>query len=122
MGIISKATLSVGAEVSNAVTVSLALLQSDGDALGDKGVVGVYTSSDAAGLIPNTTNLALTAGTHGKKVDVGTTGLVAFVTDAAGLLDVVVTNAANGALTTHLNVVLHTGKIVTSGLLTFVVD
>lgn len=114
------ATFSIAAEAANAITVSVQLTDPDGDDVAVASVVRIYTSSDSAGqALRNPPTTAHAAGTDGTLLSTdGTLNVQNYTTEADGDLDIVITDAS-GAQTYYLNVVLPTGKIVTSSVITF---
>lgn len=129
MSIANKVTIAVGAEAANAITVNLELQTINGRELREKAVVDMYLSSDAAGNVPvdaMNNGIVPTAGTNGALVDAPVDAANHFswkmVSEADGLLDVVLTNAGDADITRYLNVVQANGKVRTSAAITFVDD
>lgn len=127
------ATFTIGAEAANArnVLVELKTANTRGATLHDvsaKEVVDLYLSSDAAGdMIVNAagTGIVPTAGVDGSLIDTAIASTKAswkMRSEADGDLNVVLTNAGDENETVYLNVVLASGKVVTSGAIAFVDD
>lgn len=124
------ATFTIGAESANAKNVgvqlgSRPLIGNTAKNLSAAHVVDAYLSSDAAGATvvnPVSADFVPTAGATGAVVDKAITGTKASFklrTNNTGHVDVVLTNASNSNGTVYLNVVLDSGKVVTSPAITF---
>lgn len=112
--------LTVSAESTNTVTVAVAVTDAvTGASPGVAVALPFYISSDAAGQVLEAgTDLSLTAGTDGLVILSGGDSKVYghLVTETTGEMDFVVTDT--GTDTYYLNVILPSGKIVTSGAIT----
>jgi len=122
-GGIGDAVIVVGAEVPHAVhsiTCNIQLNDAYGNALAVVGVVHAYLSSDALGKDIATATLTtdLAAGTDGSRAILLANTAYLLVSEADGDIDVVLIKT-DGAGTWYLNLVLPSGKIVTSGAITF---
>lgn len=129
----NRATITLTAEVANARTAHIALEHADTDAgklhpETSRQVVDLYLSSDAAGdtpVNPVSGDVVPTAGTNGSMIDKPITGTKAswkMIAEAAGMIDVVLTNATDLATTVYLHVILASGKVLTSAAITFLDD
>lgn len=122
-GVCAGATIATpGAEAAEAVTTSVQLEDFAGADMAARAVVGVYVSTDAAGDSPGDGNctIAITAGTDGAVISHDAAlPMAMMVSEADGDLDIVLTDSAAASQTMYLNVVLPTGAIVTSSVITF---
>ncbi len=114
------ATFSIGAEGSNAITVSIQLTNARGKDLSIRNAVHAYLSSDANGdsLEPVSATLSVAGGTDGVLIELSTDNCFLLVSEADGDIDVVITETV-GVNTFYLNLVMPDGRIVTSGAITF---
>lgn len=119
------------AEAANARTVSVQLNDRAGTAMAARSVVGMYLSSDANGDTPIdaiANDVLPTAGTDGAFLGFATDSALAdgllfhMVSEADGDIDVVLTNAADAAITVYLHVVLPGGKLSSSAAIAFADD
>jgi hypothetical protein len=130
------ARFSLGAEtVSDTVTVSVQLLDRQGNDLDFVACLPCYLSSDADGLNPVAIPTSITAGTDGavwsavNRIYIGAvSGGTAVeprgcfvVSEADGDIDIVVTGDT-GADTVYVNLVMPTGQIVTSPAVVIAAD
>lgn len=113
------ASFTVGAEVSNAITVNIQLKDGDGVDLAVRGHVGRwYLSDDANGDTIATAITSVAAGTDGV-VKSSTTGQEGWATsEADGDLDMVFT-LSSGAKTVYLVLIMPDGTLVISTAITF---
>lgn len=111
------ASFSIGVEGSNAITVAIQLLRGLSD-IAERAAVVVYQSSDAAGDVPVAAQTSLAVGTDGSLLGtlIAATSLL-LLSEADGDIDVVITDT--GAVTRYLNVILPSGKKVTSSAIVF---
>lgn len=130
MPVTGSATFTLGAEVANAraVTVQLKTAAPYAHNVAAPNVAQFYLSSDAAGLVPvNPVSIDVvpTAGTNGHVIDAPVTGTkdsFLLVSNATGEVDVVLTNAADAAVTVYLNLILPNNRVLTSGAVAFLDD
>lgn len=110
----------VGAEATNAVTVSMQFKDKFGRDLTGKVAVKAWLSdgSDANDVLATSGTLSVAAGTDGAIVEYSTDNGFLLITEDDGDMDLVVTET-NGAQTYFVNVVLPNGNVATSGVLTF---
>lgn len=112
-------TFVVGAEAGNAINIAMTFKDGAGTVQAVPKAGLLYLSTDAAGLTPATTppQTSLLAGTNGKltKWTANLSGF--FVTTAAGLIDVNITDT--GTPTFYVVVVLPNGGLAVSGAVTF---
>jgi len=109
------AVITVGACTTTCAVV-VQLKDFAGNDLAVKGMVGIYLSSDAAGLTKdNIDNIA--AGTDGNVWELLADNYYMACSEADGDIDLTCTEAADTNV--YLNVVLPNGKIVTSTILDF---
>lgn len=114
-----KVDFTVGVEASNIINVAMVFKNGAGQtqAVPKSGLL--YLSTDSTGLTPATTppQTSLAAGTNGKltKWTANLSGF--FVTTAAGLLDVNITDT--GTPTFYVVIVLPNGSLAVSGAVTF---
>lgn len=117
---ISSANFTIGTENSNAITVSIQLLDEALKDLAVRGAVTVFLSDDANGDGITGTAAAggIAGGTDGwfQTVTTGKMGLA--VSEADGDIDIVITHAT-GAKTWYVGVVMPDGGIVMSEAVTF---
>lgn len=113
---ISSADASVGDESSNAITVSFQLYDADGDELSEAGVVGYYTTSDAAGQVPHAAQTSIAAGTDGAVLEATSATAGVAISEADGDLDLVVTDTGTSTVYLHLT---HNGLILVTATLPF---
>lgn len=121
----NRATFTIGAETANArnVAVQLGSATTRGAAARAKAgvqAVRAYISSDAAGAVHEPNSVTLAVGARGKRLESGTGTPGTFVTNADGIVDVVVGDPTDAARTLYLAVVLPSGKVTVSPALTFV--
>lgn len=110
-------SFTVGAESTNVVLVTVQVKNENGDNLGQKTSLRFYLSSDAAGLVPAVLTSAVAAGASGAVLATATTNGAMLLTTATGLCILSLTDT--GAITRYLNVVLPSGEIVTSPVITW---
>lgn len=112
------ATITVGAETANVVNVAIQLTDGNGDNLDNKAGVLAYLSDAATGAGLGTTAAdAVAIGTNGVLATIVTGKLFVLISDATGAIDINVTQVA--ADTLYLIVLLPSGKVVASSVLTF---
>ena len=118
--LVGGATITVGAEGSNAINVAIQLLDQNLRDLAQRGTVGFYLSDDANG-----DSITATAPSSG--IAIGTDGLMReYITDKAGRLtsesdgdiDITLTEASTG--TWYLVLEMPDGSLKVSGAITFV--
>lgn len=114
------ATIAVGAEASNAITVTIQLKDSGNTNLAAIGHVDAYLSDASTGVAISASAPAtsVAAGAAGKIIKELTTKLAwKLQSSAAGVINLVITET--GAATWYLVVVLPSGKQIVSGAITF---
>lgn len=113
------ATMAVGAETSNAITVSVQLQNGSGVDLAVRGSTVSYLSDDANGdsVIATVPSGGVAAGTDGVIIPVVVGKAFILISEADGDIDVVITEA--GVKTCYLILVMPTGKLIASGAITF---
>ena len=120
------ATITLGAEAANAIKVSIQLLDARGKAVTERIAVEAYLSSDSHGdaLVAPSATLTIAASTNGIAIpysaanSAGHTAMK-LVSEAAGTVDVSITETS-GAATYYLVLVSPiTGKLIVSGAITF---
>jgi hypothetical protein len=115
------ATITVGAEASNAINVSIQLLldKSRRDAPARKSVFA-YLSDDANGdsIVATAPDGGWAIGTDGLLIPVVAAKAAHLVSEVDGDIDVTITHAA-GAKTVRLILVMPNGRLVASGAITF---
>lgn len=119
INLIHGATFVIGAEATNAITVAVQLQNQQLNNLGYRGFVHWYLTSDVTGdTLATAASGGVAGGTNGVVKQV-VTGIYGFaVSEAAGTIDIVVTDSS--ARTVYLNVVMPDGSIVVSPAITFV--
>ena len=122
--VVASATLSVAAEATESITVSIQLKDAAGEAMTTASYVMVYLSADSAGVTNATAaDLTISGGTDGLTIPIAdsNTALAALCySEADGDIDVVITDAGGAALTNYMHVVLPSGKLgVSSAAITF---
>ena len=112
------ATFEIGAENTDAITVAVQLTDRDGKPARWASAVEFYLSSAANGLTPASVATSIAAGSRGAVTGVvgATSGMA--ITTAAGVVDVVLTNATT-AVTRYLVIVLPSRQVVVSGAITW---
>lgn len=110
------ASFSIGAEDTNAIVVSIQLKNEHGDDLSSVQGVWVGIFADANGTAFNANDYTIAAGTDGALVEVVADKLLFCTCEADGDLDISLTIA--GAKTCYLGVILPSGKIVMSSVVT----
>lgn len=117
-GVLGSVTWTVGAEATNAITVSGQALDEAGNAMSEACAFQWYWANDSAGLTPTTTahDGGTAAGTDGAIIEqvANLSGIA--VTEADGDIDIIATDA--GAFTTYLVAVNPDGTISVSGAVT----
>lgn len=121
----NRATFTVGAETANARNVAVQLGSAGtrgGRARPSKGIQAVraYIASDAAGAVHEPNSVTLAVGARGKRLESGSGTPGTFITNADGIVDVVVGEPTDAARTLYLAVVMPSGQVVVSPALTFV--
>lgn len=112
------ATFTIGAEVTDAITVSVQLTDRDGKPARWPSAVAFYLSSTANGLTPASVATSIAAGSNGAVTGiVGATSGTA-ITNANGVVDLVLTNATT-AVTRHLVIVMPTRQLVVSAAMSW---
>lgn len=111
------------AEAADARTVAVQLKDHLGADMAARTAVMAYVSTDATGDAPGdgALTIALTAGTDGALIGTDESGTW-FVSEVDGDLDIVLTDAADGAATVYLHIVLPTGARVASAAIAFADD
>lgn len=126
-----KVDFTIAAEAANARAVTIQLRQDRylQRNLGSKRALEAYLSSDAAGLAPvdaAQADVVPTVGAAGELLRAPSAGVdkgFALLTDAAGKVDLVLTNSEDSTDQVYVNVVdPATGKVHTSGLVAFADD
>jgi len=115
---VGRASISVGAEDNDSITVSVQLQDANGNDLDTPGAVQFYLSDDAdgsslAGTAPDT----VAAGTDGLMIENVANKAGLLVSEADGDIDVAI--GENGSDTWYLVIVLPDGSLVISGAITF---
>ena len=120
---VASVSFSVGAESTNAITVSCQFKDAAGADMTSARCLRAYLSADSAGqTAASSSGLTVTSGTDGLtqvSVDSNTINMLWLTSEADGDVDVVITDASGGSLTNYLNVITPDGKIHTSGAITF---
>ncbi len=113
------ASFTIGSESSNTINVSVQLTDALGDNLERANAVMAYLSSDASGQVIEAADTALSValGTNGVFSELAADNTFMLVTEATGVVDIDITDTRVN--TVYLNVILPSGKIVTSGAITF---
>lgn len=113
--VVASATLSVAAEATESITVSIQLKDAAGEAMTTASYVMVYLSADSAGATAaSAADLTISGGTDGLTIPIAdsNTALAALCySEADGDIDVVITDAGGAALTNYMHVVLPSGKL-----------
>ena len=113
--VVASATLSVAAEATESITVSIQLKDAAGEAMTTASYVMVYLSADSAGATAaSAADLTISGGTDGLTIPIAdsNTALAALCySEADGDIDVVITDAGGGTLTNYMHVVLPSGKL-----------
>lgn len=114
------ASFTLGAEGSNARTVSIQLKDYLGNDLANRAAVHAYLSSDANGDVLEAASgtLSVAGGTDGVLIENSTDNGFLLVSEADGDIDVVITETV-GANTFYLVLVLPTGQLVVSQAIDF---
>ncbi|MAH46572.1 hypothetical protein CMI37_12145 [Candidatus Pacearchaeota archaeon] len=117
-GVLGSVTWTVGAESTNAITVSGQALDEAGNAMAEACAFSWYWANDSAGLTPTTTahDGGTAAGTDGAIIEQVTDLSGIAVTEADGDIDIVATDA--GAFTTYLVAINPDGTLSVSGAVT----
>ena len=120
---VASVSFSVGAESTEAITVSCQFKDAAGSDMTSARCLKGYLSADSAGqTAASSSGLTITSGTDGLtqvSVDANTINMIWLTSEADGDVDVVITDASGGTLTNYLNVITPDGKIHTSGAITF---
>ena len=120
---VASVAFTVGAEATNAITVSCQFNDAAGAAMTSARCLRGYLSADSEGqTAASSSGLTITSGTDGLtqvSVDANTINMIWLTSEADGDVDVVITDGSAGTLTNYLNVVTPDGKIHTSGAITF---
>ena len=120
---VASVSFSVGAESTEAITVSCQFKDAAGADMTSARCLRAYLSADSAGqTAASSSGLTVTSGTDGLtqvSVDSNTINMLWLTSEADGDVDVVITDASGGTLTNYLNVITPDGKIHTSGAITF---
>ena len=113
--VVASATLSVAAEATESITVSIQLKDAAGEAMTTASYVMVYLSADSAGATAaSAADLTISGGPDGLTIPIAdsNTALAALCySEADGDIDVVITDAGGAALTNYMHVVLPSGKL-----------
>ena len=114
------ATITVGAESDDVVNVAIQLTDGNGDSLDNQAAVLAYLSDAATGAGLGTTAADTVAiGTDGVLAELVAGKAYVLISDATGAVDIDVTQDA--ADTLYLILLLPSGKVVASSVLTFAV-
>lgn len=114
------ATITVGAEATNAINVAVQFTDRDnGNEIGERVAVPFYLADDAAGDTPATTapNGGIAIGTDGALIELAANLSGLAVSESDGDLDITLTDT--GTPTFYLILVMPDGKLVPSGAITF---
>lgn len=117
--VVADASLTVGVEATNAINVAIQLKDNNGNDLNQRGHISMYLSNDSHG-----DSLITTAPSSGFAI--GTDGLISNPTTKSCNLtsesdgDIDLTFTESGALTFYLILVMPDGRIIPSGVITFV--
>lgn len=110
------ATITVGSESSSAIVVSIACLDSVGQAIGSRHAVDVLLLADSSGNAFNTNDYTVAAGTNGAVSEAVADKVLKCITEADGTLDISLTITGNK--TCYVAVVLPGGGLKISGAVT----
>ncbi len=114
----ASATISVGAEETNVVNVAIQLTDGAGDNLDNQAAVIAYLSDAATGAgLATTAADTVAIGTDGVLAEIVSGQVYVLISDATGAVDINVTQDA--ADTLYLILLLPSGKVVASSVLTF---
>lgn len=110
----------VGSQASTTINVALQLKNANGKALGVRGSVDAYLSTDAEGddIVGTAPSGGVAIGTDGVAIPLVANKLLKLVSEADGAIDLNI--ISNAARTVYLIVVLPDGGLVASGAITFV--
>lgn len=113
------ATITVGAEGTNAIDVTIQLKDANGDDLAVRGAVRAYLSNDANGdsIITTAPSGHVAIKTDGVCAHLITDKVFELISESDGDIDLTITEA--GALTCYLILILPNGKLKASGAITF---
>lgn len=115
-GQLHDATMTVGAEATNAIVVSIQLQDEDGEDLAvPASVIGILFA-DAAGAALNTVNYTIAAGTDGNVVELVADKVLLLTSEADGDIDLSLTVATGE--TCYLALLLPTGELKFSDAIT----
>jgi len=111
------ATFVIGAEATNVINVGIQLEDERGADIAFAGSLQAYLSDDADGQTVAAAPDTVAIGTDGTLVELGT-DFYQLISETDGDIDINITEAG-GADTFYLNLVMPTGKLVTSSAITF---
>lgn len=119
VGVAQKATIIVGAEGANAITVTIQLKDWAGNNLAVPASILAYTASNATGLTYAITTVSTdTVAATGSLAVLIAKGAYLLTSTAAGVIILTVTDTGTNSF--YLVLVLPNGKLVISGVITFV--
>ena len=112
------ATFTIGAEAGNVINVAIQLKDGAGDDLATRAAVGFYLSDDADGdtIVAAATSLAI--GTDGVAIENISNSAGVLISEADGDIDLNIGDAS-GAATYYLVLVMPSGELVVSSVITF---
>lgn len=112
------ASFTIGAESSNVINVAIQLKSGTAD-LAERAGLLAYFSTDATGDTKKGTdaNMSVAGGTDGHTTELVADFLYFLVSESDGDIDVAITKTDAGSV--YLNLILPTGQIVTSAIITF---
>lgn len=114
--LVSLVTMTVGAKVTTTINVACVFKDANNQAIAEKFGFKWYLSSDAAGLvIAAAPSSGIAIGTNGLLIEEVADVAGLGITTATGLLDVTLNDS--GSHNFYFNVVLPSGKVVTSGII-----
>ena len=114
----SGATFTIGAEAGNVSNVAVQLLDGNGDEIATRSAVSFYLSDDADGdtVVAAATSLAI--GTDGIALEYISNSAGVLVSEADGDIDINIGDAS-GAATYYLVLIMPSGELVVSDVITF---
>jgi hypothetical protein len=120
---VASVTFSVASESGEAIVVSCQFLDAAGADMATASACYAFLSADSSGQTnASASGLTPSAGTDGHVIpiaDSNTAVAMLLISEADGDVDVTITDASTGTTTNYLNVVTPSGKIYTSGAITF---
>lgn len=115
---VDNASMVVGAKIGSTKNVAVTLLDPDGNALQQSGSVNGYLATLPTGLVlPSAPSGGAVIGTNGLAIVQVTSLAWKFVSNAAGLFDLTITDSGTPLL--YLILVMPSGNIVASGAIQF---